>query len=312
MLHSGCNHCQAETFEVIRPYPGFEKVDIVKCLSCHLLQANPVPSDEFLNDYYQNSFGNSLERGYELTEKNEKGYRLRAYHQFNFLRSFCNISNGDYSVLDIGCHAGSLLSLFKERGWRVTGIEPNRRSIYGQKWYGIPIMQTAFSPGMFSASSFHGALLSHVLEHLSNPQGCLSEIYRLLKPGGWFFIEVPNELRFMKKDGQSLIPHLFFFTPDTLRRMAESIGFQVVCVRVLDIPPPQGMSSGGKGMEWLKLRSKACYNARGHFNPFTLLPYYGRLFRQDRFFKDIEPEAQNLRMILKKPEVSECWDGLKN
>lgn len=299
MFHSGCNHCQAETFEVIRPYLGFENVDIVKCLNCDLLQANPPPSDEFLNDYYQHSFGNSLERGYGMTDKDEKGYRLRAYHQFNFIRQFCAIRNENSNepapaALDIGCHAGSLLSLFKERGWQVTGIDPNPRSAYGEKWYGIKIIQKPFYPALFPKESFDGICHSHVLEHVRNPKEYLTEFYRLLKPGGWVFIEVPNELRFGKKRPDQLIPHLYFFTPQTLNRLAESVGFEVVCTRVLDI-------GGGKGMEWLKLRFKACYDARGHFNPFTFLPYFGRLFRQDRFFKGVECDAQNLRVILRKP-----------
>lgn len=299
MAYSNCNHCHALDYEKLSPYPGFENVDIVRCRKCDLLQAQPLPTDKFLNDYYQHSFGNSLECGYEMTEKDEKGYRLRAYHQFNFIQEFCEIEKGD--VLDVGCHAGSLLSLFKERGWQVTGIDPNPRSTYGEKWYGIKIIQRSFSPALFPKESFDGICHSHVLEHVRNPKEYLAEFYKLLKPGGWVFIEVPNELRFEKKKADQLIPHLYFFTPKTLSCLAESAGFEVVCTRVLDLPQRNGKWWSQNGIEWLRLRSKARYDADGRFNPCAFLPFFGRLFKEDRFFKGIEPDAVNLRVILRKP-----------
>ncbi len=299
MNYSNCNQCHAENYERLSPYPGFENVDVVRCLKCDLLQAQPLPTDDFLNNYYQCSFGNSLERGYEMTDKDENGYRLRAYHQFNFIRKFCNIEKG--AVLDVGCHAGSLLSLFKERGWQVTGIDPNPRSAYGEKWYGIKIVQKPFSPAMFPKESFHGICHSHVLEHVRNPKEYLAEFFRLLKPGGWVFIEVPNETRFEKRKAEQIIPHLYFFTPQTLNRLAESVGFEVVCTRVLDLPRREGKWLSREGIEWLRLRSKARYDADGHLNPCTFLPFFGRLFKQDRFFKGVERDAQNLRVILRKP-----------
>ncbi len=303
MRYSNCNQCDAGDYERLFPYPGFENVDVVRCLKCDLLQAQPLPTDEFLNNYYQHSFGNSLERGYDMTEKDEKGYRLRAYHQFNFIRQFCEIRNENSkdpapAVLDVGCHAGSLLALFKEKGWQITGIDPNPRSAYGEKWYGIKIIQSSFSAGIFPEASFDGICHSHVLEHVRNPKEYLFEFFRLLKPGGWVFIEVPNEMRFEKRKAEQIIPHLHFFTPQTLNRLAASVGFEVVCTRVLDIAPPQHRSHGG---EWFRLRLKACYNAQGRFDPFTFLPYYGRLFQRDRFFKGLEADAVNLRVILRKP-----------
>lgn len=43
----------------------------------------------------------------------------------------------------------------------------------------------------FSADTFDVILSSHVLEHIENDRKALSELYRVLKSGGWAIIQVP-------------------------------------------------------------------------------------------------------------------------
>lgn len=302
MSYLGCVSCGSNAYVKIRPYPDFEKIDLVKCTYCELIQAQPLPTDEFLNHFYQNIFGNSAERGYTMSLKDEKGFRRRAWHQLNFIKEFCNIDaeNGNRHVLDVGCHAASLLSLFRERGWQITGMDPNPRNKYGEAWYGIKIIQRLFSPGLFDTETFDVILHSHVLEHVRDPKSYLSEFYRVLKPGGSVFIEVPNELLFEQTPSKKVRPHLYFFTPKTLSQLGESVGFKVVCVRVLDIDPFRGNLLSHEGRKWLKLRADARYDAHGKSDLRTLLPFYGRFFKKDRFFKDLDPRAVNLRIIFKK------------
>ena len=176
-----CNSCHGANFTVLRSYPGFQGTDVVECQSCKLWQAQPLPSEDFLSDFYQKDFGKKLPT---LTHKHEKGYQRRAQHQLHFIQSFVPISrethSGQYSVLDVGCHAGTLLSLFKRKGWRVVGIDPNPRSRYSQQWYDIKVVQELFTTGMFSENSFDLILHSHALEHVRSPRDLLVELYRIL------------------------------------------------------------------------------------------------------------------------------------
>lgn len=40
--------------------------------------------------------------------------------------------------------------------------------------------------------AFDGMTLNHVIEHVHNPRATLADCYRLLKPGGWLWLETPN------------------------------------------------------------------------------------------------------------------------
>ena len=128
MAYSACNLCGSLEYEKIREYPGFKGVDVVSCQKCGLMQAQPVPSDEFLLGYYQSTFGSasgkdvkeassngnktSSAKEFKMSDASEKGFRLRATLQYDFVKkNRASLSRGG-RILDVGCHAASFLSLF--------------------------------------------------------------------------------------------------------------------------------------------------------------------------------------------------------
>ena len=90
------------------------------------------------------------------------------------------------------------------------------------------------------------AICFEVLEHLQEPQHALAEIRRCLKPGGHALLSVPNAAFWMRRleflftgfwcpGGGPLTarrepwrdPHIRFYHPRMLRRMAEHAGLEV-------------------------------------------------------------------------------------
>jgi hypothetical protein len=70
--------------------------------------------------------------------------------------------------------------------------------------------------------------LMHVLEHFDDPLGSLRRIReKLLSPGGWLLLEVPN---FYAHNSYELA-HLSCFTSASLREMLRKAGYRVVCLR---------------------------------------------------------------------------------
>lgn len=64
-----------------------------------------------------------------------------------------------------------------------------------------------------------------VMEHLNNPQKMLNEAYRVLKPGGYFILQVPWQWRVHEA------PHDYFrYTPYALKNMLEKAGFSSISV----------------------------------------------------------------------------------
>ena len=82
--------------------------------------------------------------------------------------------------------------------------------------------------------SFDAAVMSEVIEHLFDPRVVLTAIRSALAPGGVLAITTPNfdaVSRFVlgkNWDVISPLEHMYYFTAQTLGRLLEQTGFEVV------------------------------------------------------------------------------------
>lgn len=136
--------------------------------------------------------------------------RLRAQAEFAEYSIFQNINfSTAKKILEVGCGVGAQTEILLRRFPKahVTGIDLNERQLEAAKKYltGQPFKQDRYELLKMSAddlhfdqSSFDGAYLCWVLEHVPNPAQVLSEVRRVLKPGAEIVItEVMNSSFFL-------------------------------------------------------------------------------------------------------------------
>ncbi len=85
----------------------------------------------------------------------------------------------------------------------------------------------------FNAGTFDGVICRGIAHHIGEIQLFLSEIVRVLKPGGWFLLEDivgPNEFSFTKElDEVEKIrdpSHIHFYTPEIWTKMIAEAGLE--------------------------------------------------------------------------------------
>ena len=96
-------------------------------------------------------------------------------------------------LLDIGCGDGHFASVTYEQKIDV-GIDPNHASLREARdrdTYRL-LVQASGDKLPFAEAGFASAISNSVLEHVSNLEGVLAEIGRVLKPSAPFAITVPN------------------------------------------------------------------------------------------------------------------------
>ncbi len=102
-------------------------------------------------------------------------------------------------------------------------------------------------PFPFEKNSFDGAVCIEVLEHLYDPKFTVSEIFRVLKPGGLLVTSVPNNGYFRERlrafthaelstsisdfSNEWKGAHIRFYNLRSFRRLFEVSGFQIESVR---------------------------------------------------------------------------------
>lgn len=140
-------------------------------------------------------------------------------------------------LLDLGCSSGSFLQLLNGTDWQLQGVEISEESARraearsGAKVFVGDVLDARFEPNTFDAVTCF-----HVFEHMYDPRAVVRKVWTWLKPGGIFFMLVPNidcrEARIFKSYWYPLeLPrHLFHFSPASIKVLSTSAGFNVLSV----------------------------------------------------------------------------------
>jgi len=97
----------------------------------------------------------------------------------------------DTYVLDLGCGRGGVMELFWRDVQLAIGLDPDAASLLQQRTL-MPLTCGLGEALPFSSETFHLVIGLWVLEHLRQPEKTLSEIQRVLRPGGHFIFLTPN------------------------------------------------------------------------------------------------------------------------
>ncbi len=144
------------------------------------------------------------------------------------------------SVLDIGAGSGNRALLLARTGYRVMVVEPDpaeaaaaRRQLAG--WGDVRECGIEALP--VSDTDYDAAVLSHVLEHLTDPDASLRAIRERLGVGGALVVFVPNaesgEARLFggRWHGWEPSRHRWHYSAATLRRVLADAGYADIEVR---------------------------------------------------------------------------------
>ena len=161
----------------------------------------------------------------------------------------------DYSVLEIGAGAGALtlavLAASPAARLTVTDVSPRSLEALKERAAQYTNLQYQVQDGValtYADRSFDAVIGNSVLHHLS-PEGCLGELFRVLRPGGSLLFFEPNQLNpqvaFEKTLGRLLMADVIQVSPTertfarwTYARYLRSSGFGSVRVKPFDFLHP--------------------------------------------------------------------------
>ncbi|MEA3340419.1 MAG: class I SAM-dependent methyltransferase, partial [Chloroflexota bacterium] len=97
-------------------------------------------------------------------------------------------------VLDVGCGVGMYTAAFLRETPRVFGVEIERERALEARERAAGVIQSLGERLPFPDAVFDVVFSHEVLEHVSDDRACVSEMVRVLRPGGRIVIFVPNRL----------------------------------------------------------------------------------------------------------------------
>ena len=157
------------------------------------------------------------------------------HHKVTWLNdSLKNSLPNSCKILDVGCGGGVFLHALKNKisNCQVSGLEPTPifSDLAARKLF-CPIFTGNFD-GVIFDGEYDLITCNHVLEHADNPISFLKNLHANLKKNGHLYIEVPSLEDFddksLKPDNDRfLMQHLWYFSPDILKKMAADAGFKM-------------------------------------------------------------------------------------
>ena len=173
--------------------------NIHRCRACGLEQTLPRPDATTLKRLYETYYNDG-----GATATSYAGWRER-FLMSPLYRVFLKL-DGDISfhgergtgrLLDVGCNEGRGLVLYRANGFAAEGLELNRVAAAEARARRFAVHEVDigdFRP----AAPFDRVVLSNVLEHALDPGAMLSDVHRLLAPGGEAWISLPNAASWLR------------------------------------------------------------------------------------------------------------------
>jgi len=157
--------------------------NLVRCRRCGLVYVNPRLNRQALTG----SVGGGAWRS--AMELHRTIYEAGCRRLRPLLRS---ASSGSPTLLDVGCAHGDFLTVAREQGFDVVGVEIDRPVAEATRQRGFVVYEDFLEKLALPGQSFDAVTLWDVIEHVGDPQTLLAEAVRLLKPGGLLFFHTGN------------------------------------------------------------------------------------------------------------------------
>lgn len=199
--------------------------NIVICKQCGLGTVNPIPDKKkiigVVNKVSQHFYDEYLTESVSYKEYFSK--KLDEISTYKI--------KGD--LLEIGCGPGLFLSLAKQKGWNVTGVELSHEAVSINKKNGINVIYGTLD-SLKIKNKYDVICAFQLIEHVPDPKSLLIKINHLLKRDGVLMVVTPNR-RAMSAMVMGRYwydyyneEHLYFFTMPSLLEIFSKSGFEII------------------------------------------------------------------------------------
>ncbi|HEX6086970.1 MAG TPA: class I SAM-dependent methyltransferase [Thermoanaerobaculia bacterium] len=177
-------------------------------------------------------------------------------------------------LLDLGFGRGHIMRMARAYGFEVYGMDSSSYLVEQLvPEFGIRLNRGILGSDEIPWDQFDVVVMSHVVEHLTDPGRILRDVLQKLSPGGILYVAVPDidslQFRMFGKHWDAINPlvHMQYFNEASMSRLLQDSGF-VNLERIRFPPLPRSMKP-----KWMQLFRELGGDESGEFAMVAQRPY---------------------------------------
>ena len=220
-----CDFCESRNMDhVYDPINSTRGMRVYVCRHCGLVQS--ISTSAYTSAPPGSMSGDANRSSYRYTKELVFGNYLPLFERYLDFNAF-------RSVLDIGSNRGIFVEWALENypHLHIHAIEPQESVVQAYRNHAQVKLEIArFEDVILKESVYDFVYCVHTLEHSLSASQMMRESYKALKPGGLFFLAVPQTLLFHDDLIEEIFidPHTFHFDLGILREFTRQLGFKTL------------------------------------------------------------------------------------
>lgn len=209
--------------------------DIHHCKQCDHVQFAPLPSPEWLTDFYKSS------EFWDVVGLDPNLYIeqwVTHSPQLKFLdlvqKAAYTLPDDPIRLHDFACGYGGMVKALRDKGMDATGSDLSTSTIEFGQGLGLPLSIGGI-PDLLDLEPVDIITAYHAAEHFLDPNAFLSAAEKTLKPGGFLVLAFPNGAYaparidcFNRYDWCFFPGHIHYYTPRSIEAALQRHGLELV------------------------------------------------------------------------------------
>lgn len=256
--------------------------NVYECSNCKLYFIDEPSQSEIEFLYNSDFYAKNNNIIYKFIDAKMK--YARALNRFNYIKKFIKKTD-NLNVLEIGASDGLLLSIFKKENFNVFGYELNENARKDAlKKYDIKMKDDFLKDKNIDKNKYNIVIMSHILEHFTNPKYILNSVHNFIEGDDILFIEIPYtpNYKIVSKDEMKIFfetEHTVHFNEKNISLLMKECNFKIldICYNEYNINDNNlkkniwlGKFDFKSSINFLYFISKICFNPKKAFIDYKI------------------------------------------
>lgn len=211
------------------------------------------------NEYFTSGEERYVESNYSYTSFNSEAAKKHWLEFFDSVSKYTHLESTDH-VIEFGSNDGHLLSHFKKKGIKVTGIDPSPIMVYEARKIGVDSIEgfvgkDTIATAVRKKGKAKIIIGNNVVNHIENLKEAISGVKSGLKKEGYFIFEVPSLKDTVEKYLFDMIfhEHVSIFSVRSADTMLKRYGLYIMYV--------ENVNYHGGSLRIIATPNRSSYNA---------------------------------------------------